>query len=136
MRSQYNESSRGNGRQLWVSGWYRNGRKRITGRAHRSDAEIASLETEFRTKLIAALRDCANGRWGLFGQNEHILGLSSPESEELMKIGASIEELRLKAGILDSFELYNSFKSKRGRHGANTLGEPRLAKKWLEELGE
>jgi hypothetical protein len=104
-------------------------------RTARLEAEIASLESEFRTKLVAALRDCANGQWGLFGQNEHLSPYRSPVSEELLEIGASIEELRRKAGITDSFELYVSFKSKRGRQGENALGEPRLAKKWLEELG-
>ena len=32
--------------------------------------------------------------------------------------------------------MYMSFKSKRGRQGENALGEARLAKKWLDELGE
>ena len=105
-------------------------------RAARAEAEIASLESEFRTKLVAALRACANGRWGLFGQTEHLLEGRSPDSEELLEIGASIEELRRKAGILENFELYMSFKCRRGRQGENALGEPRLAKKWLDELGE
>jgi proline dehydrogenase len=102
----------------------------------RAEAEIASLESEFRMKLVTALRDCANGRWGLFGQNEHLLDDRSLDSEELLEIGASIEELRRKAGMPERFELYRSFKSKRGRQGANALGEPRLAEKLLEELGE
>jgi len=102
----------------------------------RAEAEIASLESEFRTKLVTALRICANGRWGLFGQNEHILGDQPSDVEELFEIGESIEELRRKAGIPERFEMYMSFKSKRGRQGENTLGEARLAKKWLDELGE
>jgi hypothetical protein len=105
-------------------------------RTARAEAEIASLESEFRTKLIAALRDCANGRWGLFGQNEHLLDEGVPDRKELLEIGASIEELRRKAEILEPFELYVTFKSKCGRQGANAPGEPRLAKKWLEEFGE
>jgi hypothetical protein len=104
-------------------------------RTVRTEAEIASLESEFRAKLLAALRDCANGRWGLFGQNEH-LGQRSSDSEKLLEIGASIEELRRRAGIPEHFELYVTFKSKRGRHGPNALGESRLAKEWLDELGE
>ena len=108
----------------------------MSRRTVRAEIEIASLESEFRVKLVAALRDCANGRWGLFGQNEHVLGERSSDSEELLEIGASIEELRRKAGIPERFELYISFKSKRGRQGANAPGESRLAKKWLEELGE
>ena len=106
-------------------------------RSARLEAEIASLETEFRTKLVSALRNCANGQWGMFGQNEHFPQCPrSSEGEELLEIGASIEELRRKAGIPDDFELYIAFKSKRGRQGENAMGETRLAKKWLEELGE
>jgi hypothetical protein len=105
-------------------------------RAGRREAEIASLESEFRTKLIAALRGCAEGRWGLFGQNEHLLKVHSPEAEALLEMGALIEGLRRKAGLPEPFELYESFLSKRGWRGENALGESRLAREWLKELGE
>jgi len=110
--------------------------KPMNARAARLEAEIASLEAEFRRKLVAALRDCANGRWGLFGQNDHVQEAYSREVEELLELGASIEELRRKVGISEPFELYDAFRAKRGWKGENALGEPRLAKEWLNELEE
>ncbi len=105
-------------------------------RGERLEAEIASLESEFRTKLVAALHNCAGGQWGLFGQNDDLIKVRSPEAEELLEIGSSIENLRCKAGLLEPFSLYESFLSKRGFKGQNALGESRLAIEWLKELGE
>jgi len=106
----------------------------MNARAARLEAEIASLESEFRSKLVAALRDCANGRWGLFGQNDHVRKANSREAEELLTIGASIEELRRKVGNSETFELHHAFQAKRGWKGENALGESRLAQEWLNEL--
>ena len=85
-------------------------------------AEIASLDSEFRTKLVAALRACAGGQWGLFGHNDHLVKVHSREAEELLEIGSSIEDLRRKAGISEPFELYQGFLSKRGRKRGKCLG--------------
>ena len=95
----------------------------MNSRSARLEAEIASLESEFRTKVVTALRNCAGGRWGLFGQNDHLIKVHSPEAEELLEIGSSIEDLRRKAGMLETFSLYESFLSKRGRKGKNALGD-------------
>lgn len=108
----------------------------MNSRSARLEAEIASLESEFRTKLVAALCNCAAGQWGLFGQNNHLLNVHSPEAEQLLEIGSSIEHLRRKAGLSEPFQLLESFLSKRGRKGENALGESRLAMEWLKELGE
>jgi hypothetical protein len=108
----------------------------MNSRSARLEAEIAGLESEFRTKLVAALRNCAAGQWGLFGQNAHLLKVHSPEAEELLEIGSSIEHLRRKAGMSEPFPLFESFLSKRGRKGENVLGESRLAMEWLKELVE
>lgn len=105
-------------------------------RLERRDAERASLEAEFRDKLIRALEKCAAGRWGLFAQNAHIEPRydRSPEADELIAIGESIEQARRTLGIADPFELYSAFKDKRGRKDGNALGEARLAQAWLTEL--
>ncbi|MEI9933088.1 MAG: hypothetical protein WDM89_21785 [Rhizomicrobium sp.] len=108
----------------------------MNSRSARLEGEIASLELEFRTKLIAALRNCAKGKWGLFGQNNYLIEDHSSEAEELLEIGSSIEDLRRKAGMPERFSLYERFLSKRGRKGENALGEPRLAVEWLNELSE
>ena len=106
----------------------------MNSRSARLAAEITSLESEFRTKLIVSLRSCAGGRWGLFGQNDHLHNVHSSEAEELLEIGLSIEDLRRKAGMSEPFELYQNFLSKRGWKGENSLGESRLAIEWLKEL--
>ena len=98
----------------------------MNSRSARLEAEIASLELEFRTKLVVALRNCAGGRWGLFGQNNHLLKVLSPEAEDLLAIGSSIEGLRNKAGMSERFELYDSFLSKRGWKGENGLRRVRV----------
>jgi hypothetical protein len=104
----------------------------------RREAELASLEREFREKLIVSLRGCAAGHWGLLGQNAHIAPeyARSDAADELLALGEAIEALRREAGIAEPYELYKAFKSKRGRQDSNQLGEPRLAQKWLAELGE
>jgi hypothetical protein len=33
---------------------------------------LQRLESEFRLLLPPVLKQCAAGRWGLFGQNEHL----------------------------------------------------------------
>jgi hypothetical protein len=35
---------------------------------------LQDLECEFRVLLRPALKQCAAGRWGLFGQNDHVEG--------------------------------------------------------------
>jgi hypothetical protein len=112
-------------------------------RIDKLEAELASLESEFRERLIRALRLCADGYWGLFGQNDHV---SSPRlqdelatasgSRELMELGAAIDALRQRIGINGTYALFSRFLELRGRSHANALGEARLAQAWLEELGE
>jgi hypothetical protein len=36
------------------------------------ERELAAAEADFRTKLLAALKTCAAGHWGLFAQNDHV----------------------------------------------------------------
>jgi len=100
------------------------------------------MEAEFREKLIAALRRCQKGQWGLFGQNDH---LDMPErlkqeayigsgAAELDALGQEIEQTRIALGMPQTFALYAKFLSSRGRKTENDLGEPRLAEVWLHEL--
>jgi hypothetical protein len=35
------------------------------------EQRLDDLECDFRPRLIAVLRECANGRWRLFGQNNY-----------------------------------------------------------------
>jgi hypothetical protein len=108
-----------------------------TQRAERLGRELEEMEAEFRARLLAALTRCADGNWGLFGQNDHIPGSerrnSGSGAPELLALGAEIAELREKLG-LPPFELHARLLAFRGQSGANTPGEPKLARAWLKEL--
>jgi hypothetical protein len=105
--------------------------------------ELASLEQEFRSKLVRALERCASGAWGLFGQNDHLAdspsGLVDAEFEgsgakEIVELGEAINSLRRELGDAAAFPPYASFLSLRGRKDGNALGDARLAKEWLDRL--
>ena len=108
-------------------------------RRDRLETALASLEAEFRTRLIEALRRCSRGSWGLFGQNDHIEGLKewsyeSSGAQKLDALGSEIAQIREELGMSEPYALYAQFQEKRGRQGQNSLGEARLAAAWLQEL--
>ena len=107
------------------------------------ERHLETLEAEYLTKLILALKQCANGRWGLFGQNDRAhetLGryarerLSSPEAAELLALGDEIQNLRNKLGFAEPFPLHERLLQMRSSHDPNSQGEPKLARQWLGEL--
>jgi hypothetical protein len=111
-------------------------------RREKLEAELGSLETEYRQKLIAALQECINGHVGLLGQNDHLdlpgnlrqnLERGSGATE-LFSLGKAIEELRHRLGIFEPFALHAKFLAERGRQNANRPGETKLAKAWLDDL--
>jgi len=112
-------------------------------RQERQERLLARLEAEFRDALLPALRQCANGKWGLFGQNDGLedysKGLSkrmrSAEAHAPIELGDEIETLRARLGFAEPFPLYERFKQLRRLTGRNRLGEPKLATAWLRELG-
>ena len=79
--------------------------------------------------LLAALQKCARGKWGLFGHNPY----PSSDADELLELGSKIERLRRKCG-LEPFALHDRLLQMRSSHHSNTLGEPKLAQQWIEEL--
>src|SRR5262245_22757735 len=104
------------------------------------ERELKSLEAEFRYKLVIALRRCASGYWGLFGQRDLVEPELSrrfrpPELDELLSSGQAIEDIRDNLCVPDVFPLFERLKRMRAMKGANVLGEPRLAREWLAELG-
>jgi hypothetical protein len=90
---------------------------------------IDQLEAEYRSKLVEALRECAAGRWGLFGHNEHISPRAKvPDvAEELSDLGRIIDATRERVG-LGPFPLHEQFRTSRGAVSANSIGEPKQAK--------
>lgn len=101
-----------------------------------------ALESEFRNRLVTALRACADGKWGLFGQRLRFDSLpdwirevcQSKDAEGLLALGEELDAVRQKLGIAERFDLYQKFLSLRAISGPNAPGEPRIAQEWLLEL--
>jgi hypothetical protein len=101
------------------------------------DQRLESLEQEFESLLVPCLKECANGRWGLFGQNqqpEAVQSLRWPEADRLKELAEEIKEIRAEFGQPNpKCERLLEYCSQRGE---NLLGEPKRAKKFLKILGE
>jgi len=110
--------------------------RRTLEHAERMAATLAAMEAEYRAVLITALRECAAGRPGLFGHNEHIrqgLKARPPVVNDLARLGDEIDRLRKRCGMAP-FELRAEFEASRGRADANAPGEPKQAQAWLDRL--
>jgi hypothetical protein len=99
------------------------------------DQKLVDLECEFYPLLVCCLQEFADGRWGLFGQNDDKDGakyLRREEGARLKEIALEIRSLRAEFGRpnphVERFLHYCSMS------GANVPGEPKLAKTLLEEL--
>ena len=106
-----------------------------TKRAQIQQRRLEELETEFERSLIPVLKECAAGRWGVFGQNEHLEEskyLRWPAAEDLKRRAQQIRILRAEFGqtdfVVERFWHYCSLR------GANVPGEPKLAKALLDEI--
>lgn len=97
---------------------------------------LAQLEAEFEPLLLACLHECAAGRYGLFGQHDHIdpehRYWNWPDALRAVEIAKEIQTLRAEFGdsncFADRLLYYRSL-----RH-SNVPGEPKLAKEFLEEI--
>ncbi len=112
-------------------------------RREKVERALASAEADFRVMLIAALRSCAAGHWGLLDQNGHLdrprhfveQAFEAAGAKALFALGQEIGDLRNDLGVAEPFELFARLQELRGRKTANDLGEARLAQAWLKELG-
>jgi hypothetical protein len=105
-------------------------------KTQRLSQRLGELEREYRALLTKALTECAGGRWGLFGHNEHVLRLEPPELAELRDLAETINRVRARIGE-PPFPLHQEFESKRGpRANSNDLGESKQAQAWLRRLDE
>jgi hypothetical protein len=99
------------------------------------EQRLDALESEFGPLLMSCLEECANGRCGLFGQND------SPElakyyhweeGQRLKQTALQIRSLRAEFGrpnlLVERFLYFCSLR------GANIPGEPKLAKAFWEEI--
>jgi hypothetical protein len=104
----------------------------------RREADLARLETEYKEALLSALRECANGKWGLFGQYKGSLAerFRSESVRKLDEIGKRWKHLAVELGYSEPLRLMKLLEDHRGESGGNNLGEPRLAQKMLIEISE
>jgi hypothetical protein len=103
--------------------------------AKAKEKELQELEEEFPPLLHSCLRECARGRWGLFGQNDHPemnLWYYWPEAVRLREIAIRIQLIRTTYGVPN--ELCERFLALCSLRGSNALGEPRLAESFLHQL--
>ncbi len=100
----------------------------------RMSQHVAELEREYRAVFTRALNDCAGGRWGLFGHNEHLHSYGAPaELAELRELARAINRLRARHGD-EPFPLHEEFEAARGPVDDNDPGEPKQARAWLKKL--
>jgi len=98
---------------------------------------LAEIEGEFFPLLICCLKICAQGRWGLFGQNdglEEARWLNWPEANRLKDLAIEIHTIRTEIGIRN--EVCDRFLDLCSRRGPNLPGEPKLASVFLAEIGK
>lgn len=98
-----------------------------------SERQLESLENQYSEILRAALIVCAQGRWGLFGQKGARADQQPTAVNELFDLGGKIDDLRRKLGYAD-FPMHRTLVRLRHQRDANTLGEPKLAQQWLDEI--
>jgi hypothetical protein len=101
------------------------------------EQRLETLENDFKQRLVACLRQCSQGRWGLFGQNvspESTKALYWTEAEDLKETAREINAIRAEFGqpnlLSEKFLKYCSLR------GSNVQGEPKLAAQFLAEIGE
>ncbi|MFM5895378.1 MAG: hypothetical protein ACKOQM_13220 [Novosphingobium sp.] len=106
-------------------------------RLERLDGQRVDAEIEFAALLIAALRETAQGSWGLFGHNSDKFARKvwDPKVTELTDLGEQIDAMRATLG-LEPYALFAEFLASRGPVASNAPGEPKQAKSWLTRLGE
>jgi len=105
-------------------------------RSQIQERKLVELEVEFKSLLLACLRECAQGRYGLFGQNDHVdvarKYLNWPQADRLKELAHEIKSFRLDFGQPNqTCERYLQLCSLRG---ANVPGEPKLAIAFLNDI--
>jgi hypothetical protein len=98
---------------------------------------LSQIEGEFHALLVSCLRQCANGRWGLFGQNEHlpdVRWLSWPGAQRLKQLAQEIKTAHEEVGTGNN--VCSRFLALCASRGPNVPGEPKLAATFLVEIDE
>jgi hypothetical protein len=99
---------------------------------------LDEVENEFGPLLLACPKECSRGRWGLFGQNDHVdpdgRWLKWPEADRLKELAREITSLRIEVGGRN--ENCERFLGICSLRGSNVPGEPQLAAALLTEIGQ
>jgi len=106
-------------------------------RCDAKEQRLEALEHDFRPRLIAALRECASGRYGLFGQNnpgELARYYVWAEADDLKETAEEINSLRSEFGQPNPLSV--KFLEYCSMRGQNVKGEPKLALQFLTEIGD
>jgi hypothetical protein len=104
-------------------------------RARIEAMRLTEIESEFFPLLIRCLKDCAHGRWGLFGQNDNFKEarwLDWPEANRLKELAREIYTIRTEDGT--SNEICDRFLDLCSRQGPNVPREPKLASAFLADI--
>jgi hypothetical protein len=93
------------------------------------ETKLAKIEAEFYALLLSCLRECARGRYRLFGQNDHLDPEGRfwgwPEAKRLKELAKEIRAIREEFG--ETNEECQRFLELRSLRGPNVPGESRLA---------
>jgi hypothetical protein len=96
---------------------------------------LAEIEGEFLPLLSSCLKECAQGRWGLFGQNdsfEESRWLYWSEANRLKDLAREIRTIRTETGSRK--EVCDRFLDLCSQRRPKVPGEPKLASMFLAEL--
>lgn len=108
----------------------------MTKRRKIREQRLMQVESEFLSLLLSCLRECAQGRYGLFGQNDHADPEGRywgwPEATRLRNLAVEVKSLRSEFGQAN--EACERFIRLCSSRGPNVPGEPRLAADFLASL--
>jgi hypothetical protein len=109
----------------------------MTKREDIQQQRLEGLEVEFRSLLPSVLKECAAGRWGLFGQNDQSNGRKYPylhwaKAEHLKNMAYEIRSIRLQFG--ESNPRVERFLHYCSLRGPDVQGEPTIAQALLDEV--
>src|ERR1700676_3884088 len=108
----------------------------MTKRQKVQEARLSEIDEEFLTLLRSCLRECAQGRYGLFGQNDHVdpdgRYWAWPDAKRVKNLAQEIKTLR--HGFGQPNEVCERFIQLCSQRGPNVPGEPKLAAAFLAEL--
>jgi hypothetical protein len=110
----------------------------MTKRQKIREMRLVEVESEFHPLLLSCLRECAQARYGLFGQNDHVdpegRYWSWLEAKRLKDLAEEIKLIRLEFGQAN--ENCERFLHLCSLRGSNVSGEPKLAAEFLADIGQ